>query len=425
MTRLFRTCSVVLALAVGMPSARAQDPAGLFCSCPPTLTTGSGSVLPSLTGKDFLAGFLVRIGWSDLEPQKGAYAWALPDSQFARARRAGKRVTLAIVNGPMAPAWLSADGAQSFSYSFRGSTTTMPVPWDPVHLARWTDLIRRVGERYRAEPHLALVHMTHATANGFEMQLPFTPTDQSNWHAIGFSHRRVIDAWKTVMDAFRDAFPTTPLDVDVHPVLASDSVSRGVVEYGSRSIGRRFGVFAAWWSQRNTVVYAPQYQLLLGGVDSSFAGVQLVASGTTDSAQFGAGGLPAALDLAQQNGIHYWEVWNQDLLNPAFEQQFRQLAEMVSSVGSLRPAEIDLLVLPPYPNPARHDAVLPVRLRSEQTIDAGVFDLLGREVQSLIHAPVTGDLLLPIQTSFLTPGLYILRVTSRAYNIQIPLSVVH
>jgi hypothetical protein len=94
---------------------------------------------------------------------------------------------------------------------FRGSPSTMPVPWDPVHLAAWTHFIARLVERYRDHPAIALVHMTDASANGFEMQLPFTPEDRQGWQRIGYTTDRHSASWRSVIDAFAAAFPHTGL----------------------------------------------------------------------------------------------------------------------------------------------------------------------------------------------------------------------
>ncbi len=162
--------SLFLFLGLTAPGANAQTvpPRGLYCSCPPT-SSRSHSVMPEVASQDFVTGILVRVAWSDLEPVEGAPTWTLLDNELALAKQYGKKVALAVVNGSSAPAWLAAKGAQMFAYSFRGSSMTMPVPWDSVYLSAWTNFIAKLGERYRDDPSIALVHMTHSTLNGFEM----------------------------------------------------------------------------------------------------------------------------------------------------------------------------------------------------------------------------------------------------------------
>jgi uncharacterized protein (TIGR03437 family) len=288
-------------------------PIGIFCSCGPT-TPRSHSLATDIAALNFVAGVLVRVSWSDLESVEGQYNWSLLDSELTLAHEHGKRVALGIVNGASAPAWLKANGAEMFTTTFRGSPSSIPVPWDPVYLSAWSKFVVQLGARYRDHPDIALVHMTHSTANGFEMQLPFGPADIANWQKVGYTVDKEIASWKAVMDAFRQAFPGKPLDVEVHPVLNSDEVAKAVVDYGYATIGARFGVFSAWWSRHNaTSVYPGMYDLIVRGAARSYSTVQFVDN-QTQTPTFS---LSDAITFALSSGVRYMEVWNQDLLNPA------------------------------------------------------------------------------------------------------------
>jgi hypothetical protein len=322
-----------VALAVEVLESRVQPstgPVGIFCSAGPTTGVGQGSVTRAVAQKDFVSGILVRIGWNLVEPADGQFSWGLLDEQVQRAAGYGKQVTLAVTNSGHAPSWLYDDGAQSFSYLYQGTPTQMPVPWDPIFLSKWTELIRQFGARYDGNPTVALVHITNATANGFEMQLPSTPVDVANWNAIGYTPQLVINSWTQVVDAFAASFPNTPLDVELHPVLQSDEVPNAVMNYAWNTYGTQFGSFAAWWSQHNTTVYPGPWQLLQQGVVQSFSDVQFVTNATNNPDLFGAGGFQAAIDLAFDTGIRYMEPWQVDILNPAFDTMFRDLANRLS-----------------------------------------------------------------------------------------------
>lgn len=312
---LFSLTSAIVSAAP--PSAALDLPRGLYCSCPPTTAQGSRSVMPAVARLPYVDGILVRVSWADLAPASGVYRWELLDRELAQVQEYGKKVALAVVNGPAAPAWLATQGAQRFTYRFRDRTAAMPVPWDRVYLAAWSDFIKRLGERYRDRKEIAVVHITHASLNGFEMQLPLSPADRAAWQSVGYSERRLLASWKSVIDAFAQAFPRTAVDVDVHPVLGADAVAQAVAEYGRQRIGTRFGLFAGWWSERNTQVYAGMYALIKRSAATHFATAQLAHSYTRMPASFGAGGLAATIDLALADGVRYLEIWNDDLLNPA------------------------------------------------------------------------------------------------------------
>jgi hypothetical protein len=330
--RSFRARLVVQALdRRELPTA---GPNGIFCSCGPTTGFGEGSVTHALAVKDFVSRFLVRIGWNLVEPADGQFAWGLLDEQVQRAAQYGKQVTLAVVNGAGAPSWLYADGAQEFDFLFHGTPTRIPVPWDQVFLAKWTELIQQFGARYDGNPAVALVHITNSSGNGFEMQLPDTPPDRANWNALGYTPQRVSDSWIRVVDAFAAAFPSTPLDVELHPVLQSDEVPDAVMSHAWNTYGTQVGAFAGWWSQRNTTVYAGEWQLLQQGAVQSFSTVQFVTNATHDPNGFGDGGIHEAIHLAYHTGIRYMEPWDVDLLNPAFDALFRHLARRLADGGA-------------------------------------------------------------------------------------------
>jgi hypothetical protein len=194
--------------------------------------------------------------------------------------------------------------------------------------------VAQLGVRYQGSTDISLVHMTHSTYNGFEMQLPFTPPDLIAWQQAGYTEDLEIGSWRSVLDAFRASFPGHSLDVDVHPVLGSDRVAQDVVAHGNATIGGRFGVFAAWWSQNNTGVYPGMFALLRQAAGASFAAVQMVASYTLTPDRFGPGGIERAIDLAACTGVRYEEVWNNDILNPALEQLLRDAAARLSCAGS-------------------------------------------------------------------------------------------
>lgn len=346
--RLRAHLSCVLFLAAhGLTMADAVcPPAGIYCSCPPT-NGFSHSVIPQVAALPFVDGTLVRVVWADLEPSPGVFDWTLLDDELARAAENATSVALGVICAATGePDWLyQSDGgmaaAASFEFYFHCNpdlepcdAERMPLPWDVRFLAEWTEFIAALGQRYGDHPQITLIHMTNASANGFEMQLPFTPVDVQAWNAAGYSAALHIASWETVIDAFAAAFPNKPLDVDVHPVLGSDAVAEAVAEYASISIGSRFGVFSAWWTQNNADnVYPGMYEMLLGSASSTFATVQFARSEVQHgAASFGTGGVAGALDRVIEDGIGYAEIWNADLLAAGLQSDFATGAEALRVV---------------------------------------------------------------------------------------------
>ena len=309
---------VCVSAAVG----QGGPPRGVYCSCPPT-SERSHSVLPEVAALPFVDGILVRVQWDLLEPEPGVYDWSLLDAELDLAESLGTKVALGVIcGGTGEPAWLyephgGGPGAAGFDYDFGDRQETMPVPWDEVFLTDWGSFVAALGSRYAGRDVVTLVHMTHSTRNGFEMQIPFSRDDEQQWAAIGYTAERHAGSWLEVMDAFGAAFPNHALDVDLHPVLGSSEVASAVAGYGADEFGDRFGVFAAWWTQRNALeVYPEMYDLLLDSADRSFGTVQLARSATVHGEDsFGDGGFAGAFGLALSGGVRYFEVWNSDLLN--------------------------------------------------------------------------------------------------------------
>ncbi len=418
---------VILLFVAAQLSAQSLWPRGLYCSAGPTTALGN-SVTPQVAAKPYVSGFLVRISWADLEPRDDHFSWARLDSQFSRARANGnKKIALGIVNGPGAPSWLYTLGAQRFLYVFRGVPDTMPVPWDEIYLSEWEEVIAAAGARYGDESSLALVHITNATANGFEMQLPFSAVDRINWQAVQYSDARLVESWRRSIGAFGRAFPHTPLDLDVHPVLSSDSVAAAVVHEGYAQLDQRFGVFAAWWSQKNTLVYPGQYQLLQDAAARSFATVQIVASGVRDSAAIGAGGLQEALRSAIADSIHYWEVWDVDITSGVFDTFFSSITHDGNTSVMSPPRNIPsgLRILGNHPNPFAEQTTVQFILESPAVVGVTLEDALGRTVAvnpGVEFQRGTHQVRIVAERAW-APGIYVVRFHTAHGLIRFPVCV--
>lgn len=321
---IFTTLVQWVALTTLQAQPNYPAPTGVWCSCPPTTSTGSISVMPAVATKPYVDGILVRVAWKDLETADNTYNWALIDSQITAAQTYGKKIALAVGGGPNSPTWLFNQGAQflSFTIPFSG---TIPIPWDTIFLTKWTEFITALGNRYADDTTIQLVYLTHSTSNGFEMQLPFNPTP--SYTSIGYTDQKVIDSWKQIIDTYNTAFPNHYLTNDFHPVNSSNTVADSVYAYANLTIGNRYGANAWWWTQNNTTVYPSQYAILQdSSTTNQFTGIQMAHSGTDSPDSFGAGGLPTALNLAISNHICYWEIWNSDIIDGSFDTLFTDAA---------------------------------------------------------------------------------------------------
>ena len=306
----------------------AKGPVGIFVSSGPTV---SDRVL----GQSHVAGNLIRVGWDQVQPTPDKYDFSAIDALIAQARQHNKQVTLSVLNGPRTPAWLYELGAKAFSYEFktrysgRGDRQeTIPLPWDSVYLTHWTELIAQLGKRYAENPAIALVHITHASKNGFEMQLPeermggrLETASQGPWHDAGYTEDKHVSAMQQVITAFAMAFPNTPIDIEIHPVLNSIAPARRVFEFGQAHYGKRFGLFSAWWSGKSQPWNEALYPLFESACEASFCNIQMIGNQSKQPERLLNGSLLSAMQEAEKLGAKYFEVWSADLANHALENE--------------------------------------------------------------------------------------------------------
>jgi hypothetical protein len=307
--------------------------AGIYCSCGPTQGTSS-SINTDTAGATYMDGVLVRISWADINPAPDVYDWSLLEQQIQLAEDRNLDITLAILNGGSAPDWLRAEGVPFFDYPFRGITRSLPLPWDDVYLSYYEKFVAALGARFADSGAISLVHMTNSTTNGLEMQYVFDTATQLEFITEGYTEQKLIDSWQRVLDAYANAFPSTLLDVDVHPVFNSATVARSITDYGHTNIGKRFGVFAAWWSESNAVnVYPDMFDLLIEAQATSFAAVQLVGSVSSGLNPLSEAELFAAIQLAIDSGFFYIEVWNTDIANSLLASSLSNFDELIENLA--------------------------------------------------------------------------------------------
>ena len=382
-------------------------PKGVYCSCPPTTSTvGPGSVDTTVASKPFVKGILVRIGWKDIEPTDNAYNWTLLDNQITAAKSYGKKISLAIGCGPSSPSWLYSLGTQSLSFTVPYSAT-IAVQWDSTFLNKWTEFVRALGNKYKNDTTIRLVYITNSTSNGFEMQLPFNPTP--SYASLAYTDMKVINSWKQVIDTFKVAFPNHYLTNDFHPVNNSNVPADSIYAYAKAKIGSRYGANAWWWTQNNTTYYSAQNSIMLNSAtNNNFTGVQMAYSGVTDSAQFGAGGMPAALQLAISDGICYWEIWNQDIVSTKFTSLLTNSTTCNSITGINETISTDQNGILLFPNPATNKLEIVLNKKTNEWTELKVFDNLGRLV--LYQNGLNNLQTISLDVSKLNEGLYFLNI---------------
>lgn len=292
----------------------------------------------------YLAGVLVRVPWKDIEPVEGQYDWSYLHREINLAQRYGKKVALAVISGPSTPDWVYQAGAESYAFTLMnphsprgGLNEQIPLPWDPVFLAKWSRTIVALGKEFGQNPAISLVHVTGSSKNGFELQLPDdnpmrTPANSPRpWVARGFDNRKFVRAWTQIIDVFGRSFPNKYLDIEVHPILGESGPASELVAYGFKQYGTRFGAFGAWLSGRNLAWDKDIQVVMKNQCQRSFCNYQLIANGTRQSHRLGEGGLIGTIQSGIAQGSRYFEVWEVDVKNTNYDQALNQIAQTLAN----------------------------------------------------------------------------------------------
>ncbi len=297
-------------------------------------------------------GIALRATWDQIETADGVYDWTYLDTQIGAAANAGKKVALGIAAGTATPAWVYAEGASPFQYIDDTSpqTQTIPVPWDPVFLAKWEAFVGALGNRYASNPAVVRVDISGINTTTLETKLPrsqgavvsnalgtwTTTNDVANWLSLGYTGQRVESAWQGIADTFSQAFPRTQLDIRIitsgtppiddagnvipgasaDPQLVADLINTGIARYGAQFIVQNNGLSDTYLNSQVSAV-----------ANQVTTGYQMLWYVTNDPTYRMNNGVPinivtelqTAIDKAIAANAKYLEIYYVDIKNPALQ----------------------------------------------------------------------------------------------------------
>ena len=183
-------------------------------------------------------GLSVLIPWTTLEPAEEEYDWKSIDNLLSACKKYDKTLILGVstcglettgdknVANSDTPEWLYSQGVKSIVYKDKdGKDHKMPIFWDPVYLAKWSNFVKVLGDRYDKNSSLHSVDITGGGMLGSTLVVPDFMHDKANYQKLeaelikdhGMSQRQLVTHWKYVADLFPKAFPTTALNFDIDP----------------------------------------------------------------------------------------------------------------------------------------------------------------------------------------------------------------
>ena len=173
-------------------------------------------------------GIAVRTSWQTLEPARGIYDWTAVDAAASAAASHGKKFGLHVLSSVYAPApaWVLAEGAQSYSYQVPGAlAVTDPLPWDPTYLAEWAAFLSAMAAHLEATGALPRLQYLSVSAPVPEMSLPGCANGVMGTGTTAYDRDRYRDAWQSTIQASHGAFPGVAklLPVPVATICRPDS----------------------------------------------------------------------------------------------------------------------------------------------------------------------------------------------------------
>jgi hypothetical protein len=173
-------------------------------------------------------GIAVRTSWQTLAPARGSYDWTLVDAAASAAASRGKKFGLHVLSSVYAPApaWVIAEGAQTYSYQIPGGAAVSdPVPWDSTYLAEWAVFMSAMSAHLQSTGGIARLQYVSVSAPVPEMSLAGCANGVMGSGAVGYERTRYSSAWQSTIQAVHAAFPGVAklLPVPIATICRPDS----------------------------------------------------------------------------------------------------------------------------------------------------------------------------------------------------------
>lgn len=320
----------------GFESVHKSPPRGLFHSAGPTRSGAPAALESPVSQSALVNGTLVRVAWSELHPAPGQFDFSLLEREFQQADALDSLISLGVLDGISAPIWL-LDACVDFEFMFRDELKRACLPWDPVYLQHKQALLTALGDRFDAEPRLRQLYFTYAAmTNGIEMHWH---VDEAAFAAAGYTPTVLAQVYADIFDMHVQAFPTTPISIEVHEAFDSPALAQAAYAHCSARLAEHCGMAIWWCAQRMTrppdgesSVWPIAQQAAL----SSFLTCQTIGNFSTQPDRFdeGAGWTPIEalrneMSFMYGSGVTHWELWSVDVVNSEFAQDLTDCAELL------------------------------------------------------------------------------------------------
>jgi hypothetical protein len=360
-----------------LPPAHAQQPSQPQTSCASTGNASPGGLVVVIIDKPqsrsldlralsnpCISGVALQIHWAELEPVQGQPEWSKLDQLFAAAKSSHKWVQLLIFPGFFSPAWALQGGVktQTFPVEYgpgKGTMMPLPMPWDRIYLERWLAFLRLLGERYGRETAFRVMAAAGPTSVSVEMSLPQGPMNMKPWQSEGYTSRKYMEAWNSVLQACATDFPNQWVSLALG--IGLNLNNQGKIDHGEGGrtremiIDRAMALLKSRFVLQNSDLSAgpvrhPATQLVIGYSGRVITGLQMRTSAQRESADMGAASDPPlalrrSIDLGMEpNGagrrVNYLEIYEPDVMADDMQPALRYGASLFGSIPHAAPKEL-------------------------------------------------------------------------------------
>jgi hypothetical protein len=186
--------------------------------------------------KPYIDGAAIVVQWSLIEPGAGVYDWTVLDRWVGHALALKKRISVGIIAGLYAPQWLYGVGfdvpRNEFYYNRSSASTacivmTQPSFWNPTYLREYGKLLLALSSHLKsinasedpsssAYDAVSVVKLSGINNTTDELRIDTTQSDEgpchqsdasSIWAAAGLRSQNAVAAFRTIVQATKEAFP--------------------------------------------------------------------------------------------------------------------------------------------------------------------------------------------------------------------------
>ena len=228
---------------------------GLFAIVPDDKISDS-AFMDELAARPEVNGLSIMLPWRSIEKSEGECDFSAIDQALEVVKKHNKTLIMRVTTCGLVstndaksdtPDWVFQAGVKSITYKDReGKEHQAPIFWDTTYMAKWSNFISGLGEKYDDNKYIHSIGITGGGVLGSTLVVPdfavFEDQDSETLAQEGaagatspksaygelcsilrkehkMSERQLVEHWKYVGDIFPKAFKNVPLNFDINPPL--------------------------------------------------------------------------------------------------------------------------------------------------------------------------------------------------------------